>query len=168
MSANPPRAPGELADELEDAFAQVRDIEDTIGLDDDALDRALDSFAHLCLGLMPDVIASLRSATGDGGEAMRRPIVEYPYEQVGKGSDRWGPEAVLYVPARDDFYPHHEVSYVGHLEAGMWLVRDPEGPCGWGELPVPPSHFILLPPRDDANRLDLQPHSTKIEGADEL
>lgn len=67
----PPRAPGELADELEDARAQVLEIKDYTGLDDDALDRALDSFAHVCLDLMPDILAALRAPQGDGAEAMR-------------------------------------------------------------------------------------------------
>jgi hypothetical protein len=53
----PPRAPGELADELERRFADER-----YGFADLAI------FTKACL---PDIIAALRAPQGDGAEAMR-------------------------------------------------------------------------------------------------
>jgi hypothetical protein len=57
MSANPPRAPGELADEIERRFADGRY-----------------SFADLAIftkACLPDILAALRAPQGDGAEARR-------------------------------------------------------------------------------------------------
>ena len=57
MSDAPPRAPGELADELERRFA-----DESYGFADLAI------FTKACL---PDILAALRAPQGDGSEAMR-------------------------------------------------------------------------------------------------
>ena len=67
-----------------------------------------------------------------------RSIAEYPVCDVCSEKEcDWGPEVVLLEGKH---------TYVGHKEAGEWLVRDADNPVCWSALNAAPSHFMSLPP----------------------
>ena len=72
-------------------------------------------------------------------------IDTYPVcESCGKEDCDWGPETLLLIPRHKDF-PYRCTVYVGHKEAGMWLVRTAES-CSWEELPVAPVMWHEIEP----------------------
>lgn len=78
-----------------------------------------------------------------------RPIETYPPCDVcGKPDCDWGPTALLLLPS-----PASEpYAYVGHKEAGRWLVREASDPDCWDELAVAPSHWAPLPSPTESGR----------------
>lgn len=65
-------------------------------------------------------------------------IEHYPRDELD-----WGPDAIFEINACEE-YPFFAVRYYGHLEAGMWYVRDCDDPYGWAEIFKIPDSFMLI------------------------
>ena len=137
MPANPPRAPGELADYLEAELVRVRQ---TFG--------TLDYCTHMTFVLPPTevqmAIAALRSATGDGGEAKRWLAIAT--------APRDGTKVLLYRPlAGESNDPVVTIRRTFSTSTHCWPDTIPpgcdgqnftEGSCyatHWMPLPAPPA-----------------------------
>lgn len=67
-------------------------------------------------------------------------IETYPCcDSCGNAECDWGPVVLLAVD-----FPFGEMIYVGHKEAGMWIINTGEG-ISCDELEVPPSRWHPLP-----------------------
>lgn len=70
-----------------------------------------------------------------------RPINEYPRCEVcDKPTCDWGPEVILFVP-----WCGRLEMFVGHRDAGAWLVQDASDLQCWSPLDVAPTHWMRSP-----------------------
>lgn len=71
------------------------------------------------------------------------PMSEYPRDHDTGADTYWGPTVLVRTPESKD-YPYGPTHHVAHLEAGMWLSRDPGDPVAHTELHAVPIAFMLV------------------------
>ena len=138
MPANPPRAPGELADEVEAMLKSMRPEDIAAG----------SGFQPLMGFTGPEwctILASLRSATGDGGEAKR---AEAPADNLAAQRD---------TPS---YWPDGSLKHRWGKRKGI-----AQRLCEWCGQTAGPSTIGWACQATFRPDLALQPRSTKIEGA---
>jgi hypothetical protein len=92
---------------------------------------------------LPELDTPTPGSPGEKRENVWHPMSEYPRDFDHGARTYWGPTVLVRTPD-SKVYPYGPTYHVAHLEADMWLARDPGDPVACTELHAAPIAFMLV------------------------